>query len=313
MSRIGRSPIAVPSNVTVTLSGDNVNVKGPQGTLERRLPQGITIAQEGDMLVVSRPDDERRHRALHGLCALARGQHGVGRHRGLHQGARDRRRRLPRHDEQPGRSRALARFLPPGLRRCPRGDHLRGVHPHPRDGARDRQGEGRPGSRRTSGRSVSPSRTRARVSGMSARSSVVRPERPGSNQCHPLVLAKIHRLRTRRHDRVRAKVHRHRRAATLRGLPLEQARRCPGHQRRPRSDDRRCFMTVEADLRRRGRPTGERHCRQGGAHATFHDGTRAKAKGVSTVVFDRGGFVYHGRVAVLADAHGPRDWSSEHG
>ena len=53
--------------VTVTLSGDNVSVKGPQGTLERRLPQGITIAQEGDTLVVSRPDDERRHRALHGL------------------------------------------------------------------------------------------------------------------------------------------------------------------------------------------------------------------------------------------------------
>jgi large subunit ribosomal protein L6 len=67
MSRIGRTPISVPSNVTVTLSGDNVNVKGPQGTLERRLPPGITIAQEGDTLVVSRPDDERRHRALHGL------------------------------------------------------------------------------------------------------------------------------------------------------------------------------------------------------------------------------------------------------
>jgi large subunit ribosomal protein L6 len=67
MSRIGRSPIPVPSNVTVTLSGDNVSVKGPQGTLERRLPQGITIAQDGDTLVLSRPDDERRHRALHGL------------------------------------------------------------------------------------------------------------------------------------------------------------------------------------------------------------------------------------------------------
>ncbi len=51
----------------MTLSGDNVNVKGPQGSLERRLPQGITISQEGDTLVVSRPDDERRHRALHGL------------------------------------------------------------------------------------------------------------------------------------------------------------------------------------------------------------------------------------------------------
>ena len=67
MSRVGRSPIAVPSSVTVTLSGATVNVKGPQGTLERSLPEGITIAQEGDTLVVSRPDDERRHRALHGL------------------------------------------------------------------------------------------------------------------------------------------------------------------------------------------------------------------------------------------------------
>jgi large subunit ribosomal protein L6 len=67
MSRVGRSPIAVPSGVTVTLSGATVSVKGPQGTLERKLPQGITVAQEGDTLVVSRPDDERRHRALHGL------------------------------------------------------------------------------------------------------------------------------------------------------------------------------------------------------------------------------------------------------
>jgi large subunit ribosomal protein L6 len=67
MSRIGKSPIPVPANVTVTLSGASVTVKGPQGTLERQLPTGITVAQEGDVLVVSRPDDERRHRALHGL------------------------------------------------------------------------------------------------------------------------------------------------------------------------------------------------------------------------------------------------------
>ena len=67
MSRVGRSPIAVPSNVTITLSGSTVNVKGPQGTLERSLPEGITIAQDGDTLVVRRPDDERMHRALHGL------------------------------------------------------------------------------------------------------------------------------------------------------------------------------------------------------------------------------------------------------
>ena len=67
MSRVGRAPITVPSSVTVTLSGSVVQVKGPQGTLERQLPEGISIAQEGDTLLVSRPDDERRHRALHGL------------------------------------------------------------------------------------------------------------------------------------------------------------------------------------------------------------------------------------------------------
>src|SRR5271167_29731 len=67
MSRVGLSPITVPSSVTVTLEGPKVNVKGPQGTLERTLPEGITIAQDGGTLVVTRPDDERRHRALHGL------------------------------------------------------------------------------------------------------------------------------------------------------------------------------------------------------------------------------------------------------
>jgi large subunit ribosomal protein L6 len=67
MSRIGRSPIAVPSNVTVTLAGSSVTVKGPQGELARQLPTGITISQEGDQLLVARPDDERHHRALHGL------------------------------------------------------------------------------------------------------------------------------------------------------------------------------------------------------------------------------------------------------
>jgi large subunit ribosomal protein L6 len=67
MSRIGRSPIPVPSNVTVTLSGDSVSVKGPQGTLERALPTGISITQQGEELIVTRPDDERHNRALHGL------------------------------------------------------------------------------------------------------------------------------------------------------------------------------------------------------------------------------------------------------
>jgi large subunit ribosomal protein L6 len=67
MSRIGRSPIPVPSGVTVAMDGDSVTVTGPQGSLARRLPVGISVAQEGDVLVVSRLDDERRQRSLHGL------------------------------------------------------------------------------------------------------------------------------------------------------------------------------------------------------------------------------------------------------
>jgi large subunit ribosomal protein L6 len=67
MSRIGRSPIPVPSGVTVDLAEGSVTVTGPQGSLARRLPSGITVSREGDQLNVARPDDEREHRALHGL------------------------------------------------------------------------------------------------------------------------------------------------------------------------------------------------------------------------------------------------------
>ncbi len=67
MSRIGKSPISVPTGVDVTLSGRHVTVKGPKGSLERDLPGEISVRQDGDTLVVERPDDERENRALHGL------------------------------------------------------------------------------------------------------------------------------------------------------------------------------------------------------------------------------------------------------
>jgi len=67
MSRIGKQPIAIPSGVEVSISGQHVAVKGPKGTLELDAPGEIAIATEGDQVVVTRPDDERRHRALHGL------------------------------------------------------------------------------------------------------------------------------------------------------------------------------------------------------------------------------------------------------
>jgi large subunit ribosomal protein L6 len=67
MSRVGKKPIPVPGSVEVTIADGRVTVKGPKGTLEQDVPEGITVAREGDELVVSRPDDEREHRALHGL------------------------------------------------------------------------------------------------------------------------------------------------------------------------------------------------------------------------------------------------------
>jgi large subunit ribosomal protein L6 len=67
MSRVGKEPIAIPSGVEVTLEGRRVVVKGPNGTLAHQAPEKITVTQEGDTLVVTRPDDERDNRALHGL------------------------------------------------------------------------------------------------------------------------------------------------------------------------------------------------------------------------------------------------------
>ncbi len=67
MSRIGKAPISVPSGVEVSINGRDVNVKGPKGSLRHEVPEPITIRQDGNQLVVERPDDERRSRSLHGL------------------------------------------------------------------------------------------------------------------------------------------------------------------------------------------------------------------------------------------------------
>ncbi|HEY3139489.1 MAG TPA: 50S ribosomal protein L6 [Acidimicrobiales bacterium] len=67
MSRIGKAPIPVPGGVDVTVKDGHVTVKGPKGTLDRDLPRDIVVRQDGDNLVVERPNDERQNRALHGL------------------------------------------------------------------------------------------------------------------------------------------------------------------------------------------------------------------------------------------------------
>jgi large subunit ribosomal protein L6 len=67
MSRIGRLPITVPSGVDVTIDGRTVTVKGPKGTLSREIPGEIEVTVDGGVLTCTRPNDERRNRAQHGL------------------------------------------------------------------------------------------------------------------------------------------------------------------------------------------------------------------------------------------------------
>jgi len=67
MSRIGKEPVAIPDGVDVNLDGRTLTVKGPRGTLTQDIHPEISVAVEDVRVVVTRPDDEREHRALHGL------------------------------------------------------------------------------------------------------------------------------------------------------------------------------------------------------------------------------------------------------
>ena len=67
MSRIGNKPITVPEGVEVTLDGQKITVKGPKGTLEREIHKNISVSIEGNVIKVSRPNDEAINRSLHGL------------------------------------------------------------------------------------------------------------------------------------------------------------------------------------------------------------------------------------------------------
>ncbi len=67
MSRIGKRPVAIPSGVTVEVKENTVAVKGPKGELRRTLPHEMGVALENGTVMVSRPSDDKRHKALHGL------------------------------------------------------------------------------------------------------------------------------------------------------------------------------------------------------------------------------------------------------
>jgi large subunit ribosomal protein L6 len=67
MSRIGKMPIAIPAGVEIKVEGQLVTVKGPKGTLTHNVPAPITVVVEDNNILVTRPDDERNSRSLHGL------------------------------------------------------------------------------------------------------------------------------------------------------------------------------------------------------------------------------------------------------
>ena len=68
MSRIGLKPIVIPAGVEVSVNGENtVTVKGPNGTLTQDVCKDITVTVDGSEVKVSRPSDDKEHRALHGL------------------------------------------------------------------------------------------------------------------------------------------------------------------------------------------------------------------------------------------------------
>lgn len=67
MSRIGKQPVTVPAGVEVVIDGTTVTVKGPKGELTREFAPIMTIKQEGDQVIVERPDDSREAKSLHGL------------------------------------------------------------------------------------------------------------------------------------------------------------------------------------------------------------------------------------------------------
>ena len=83
MSRIGRAPIDLPAGVEVKIDGQHVTVKGAKGTLEMDVHPNITVTQEGNVLHVTRPNDLKENRSLHGLTRSLIHNMVVGAHEGF--------------------------------------------------------------------------------------------------------------------------------------------------------------------------------------------------------------------------------------
>ncbi len=294
MSRIGKKPIPVPSGVDVTINGNHVAVKGPKGSLELDAPEDITVTREGDDLLVGRPDDERQHRALHGLTRSLVNNMVVGVSDGFSRdleivgvGYRAIAQGQDRLELQVGYSHSVP-VQAPGRH------HVRGPGAEPDHGPGDRQAAGGPGCRRH------PQGPQARALQGQGDSLLGRARAAQGRQ-----VSEVDEDSDEPHQASRQKAPalpgaqegpRHRRAAAPRRVPFQQAHLRSGDRRRRRPAPSRPPPPWSLDGAKgsagsvaAAKAVGERI------------GERAKRAGVDSVVFDRGGFKYHGRVAAIAD------------
>ena len=302
MSRIGRLPITVPAGVDVTIDGADVTVKGPKGTLSHTVPAPITVEKAEDgTLKVTRPNDERMSRSLHGLTRTLVANMVAGVTEGY-----------TKKLEIVGTGyRVVAKgtdlefalgFSHPVVIPAPEGITLRRRDADPVLGLRDRQAAGRRGRREPAqasqarpvqgqgralrGRSHSPQGRKGRSLAMAVATKI------GSG-------SRTRVARSRRHLRVRKKV------AGTSVRPRMVVNRSTRHLFVQVVDDTTgttlaWASTMEADLRS---DSGDKTAKARKVGELVAD--RAKSAGIETVVFDRGGNKYHGRVAALAD--GARD------
>lgn len=87
MSRIGRAPVVIPAGVTVTQDGNTLTVKGPKGELTREFHPNMTIEITDSEVLVTRPNDIKMNKSLHGLTLCADRQYGYRRYPGLRKSA----------------------------------------------------------------------------------------------------------------------------------------------------------------------------------------------------------------------------------
>ena len=148
MSRIGKLPIPVPAGVDVTIDGRTVAVKGPKGSLTHTVAAPIEIAKgEDGVLHVTRPNDERQNKALHGLSRTLVANMITGVTAGYMQGARDQRCRLPRRRRRAPTWSSRSATATRSWSRPPRASPSRSSRPTKFYGRGHRQAEGRRGRR----------------------------------------------------------------------------------------------------------------------------------------------------------------------